>query len=99
MRRHPTLPHAFSDMPDTMSDPVKPAVRYVTKGERRRQANTARAESDNAPEDSSAAAVADSPWKRSKRQGLEKAIAALGEEELQDMVSQFKQATSKEVGD
>ena len=62
-----------------MSNPVKPAVQYVTKGKRRRQANKARVQSNTALEDSGAVAVEQSPWKRSRRQGLEKAIAAVGE--------------------
>ena len=56
-------------------------------------------ESNTALEDSGAVVVEDSPWKRSKRQGLEKAIAALENDELQGLVPQFKPATSKEVGD
>ena len=43
--------------------------------------------------------VEDPPWKRSRRQELEKANTALGADELQSLVLQFKQATSKEVGD
>ena len=56
-------------------------------------------ESNTALEDSGAVVVEDSPWKRNRRQGLGKAIAALGEDELQVVVSQFKQPTLKEVGD
>ena len=62
-----------------MSNPVKPAVQYVTKGKRRRQANKAIVQSHTALEDSGAVAVEQSPWKRSRRQGLEKAIAGVGE--------------------
>ena len=56
-------------------------------------------ESNNALEDPGAVVQEDSPWKRSKRQGLEKAIAAIGRDGSQGLVSQFKKATSIEVGD
>ena len=56
-------------------------------------------ESNNALEDPGAVVQEDSPWKRSKRQGLEKAIAVIGNDESQGLVSQFKTATSIEIGD
>ena len=77
-------------MSDTMSTSVKPAVQYVDKGTRRRQARTATVEPNTALEASAAVVLEDSPWKRSKRQGLEKAIAAIGEDELQGVVPHFK---------
>jgi len=42
---------------------------------------------------SGAVVVAEPPWKQSKRQGLEKDIAAVGEDKLQGLVSQSKEAT------
>ena len=74
-------------------------MQYITKGKHRRQANTAKVESKKSLEDSGSVVVEDPPWRRSKRQGLGKAIAALGEDGLQGLVLQFKQATSQEIGD
>ena len=69
---------------------VKRAKGCVNKGQRRRQANKAAADSGD---------IDESPWKRSRKQGVKKATAAVGEEVLQNMVSQFKKAASKEVAD
>ena len=69
---------------------VSPAKAYVTKGKRRRQANKAPAESSD---------VQEKQWKRSRKQGVQKASAAMGEEVLQNMVLQFKKAELKEAAD
>ena len=75
-----------------MGSPVKRIQPYVSKGNCRRQANKALL--DSGDED-----VEQSPWQHSKKRGMEKAVAAVGEDELQTMVSQFKQAESKQVAD
>ena len=74
-----------------------PAVQYVNNRKHRQEANKAIVESNKVLLKDSGGV--EPPWKQSKRQRLEQAIVALGEDELQGLVSQFKQATSKQVGD
>jgi hypothetical protein len=73
-----------------MSDALKPARSYVTKGKRRREAN-------KMPQDPSD--VQESAWKKSKKRGEEKASAALGGDVLQNLIAQYKKAEGKDAAD
>jgi len=60
-----------------ITGPVKSAVYCVTKGNCHQQASKAILECNTALKGSCAVAVEEPPWKRSRRQGLEKVIAVL----------------------